>query len=213
MSNLEREWRVVVAQPGYGATLAELRQTARTGRALASVGHETSVRLAHVQAEGIIATDKVHEINHTAREGVTDYAMLYHYATAASGGDPGLLERLAGNLVENAIRHNVRGGEVSITIEADHHEATLEVANTGQPIDPEQVADLIEPFKRAGQDRTRNGEGVGLGLSIVDAIVAAHRGTMMLVAPDEGGLRVRVRLPMADTAGSRHQRTHDVDAL
>jgi len=128
-------------------------------------------------------------------------------------GDPGLLERLAGNLVENAIRHNVRGGEVSITIEADHHEATLEVANTGQPIDPEQVAELLEPFKRAGQDRTRDGEGVGLGLSIVDAIVAAHRGTMMLVAPDEGGLRVRVRLPMADTSGSRHQRTHDIDAL
>lgn len=94
MSNLERQSWAVVAQPGYGATLAERRQAARTGRALVSVGYETSVRLAHVQAEGIIATDKVHEINHTAREGVTDYAMLYHYATAASGGDPVLLDEL-----------------------------------------------------------------------------------------------------------------------
>ena len=114
------------------------------------------------------------------------------------GGDPGLLERLAGNLVENAIRHNVPGGTVSIDIRRDRDAAMLEVVNTGPAIDPGEVASLVEPFRRAGPDRTSDGTGVGLGLSIVDAIVDAHRGTMTITAPEAGGLRVRVQLPITE---------------
>jgi signal transduction histidine kinase len=114
------------------------------------------------------------------------------------GGDPGLLERLAGNLVENAIRHNSSGGTVSIDIRRDHDAAMLEVVNTGPVIDPGEVASLVEPFRRVGPDRASDGTGVGLGLSIVHAIVDAHRGTMMISAPHAGGLHVRVQLPIAD---------------
>ena len=119
---------------------------------------------------------------------------------ASVGGDPGLLERLAGNLVENAIRHNVVGGTVSIEVRRDGDSAVLEVVNTGPTIDPDEVAGLVEPFRRVGADRTNNGTGVGLGLSIVDAIVDAHRGTMTIAAPGEGGLHVRVQLPIANSS-------------
>jgi len=118
------------------------------------------------------------------------------------GGDPGLLQRLAGNLVENAIRYNVPGGTVTIAIRGDYGAALLEVANTGPVIEPGEVAGLLEPFRRGGPDRTNDGTGVGLGLSIVDAIVNAHRGTMTITAPDEGGLHVRVQLPIAEASGS-----------
>ncbi|HTD49081.1 MAG TPA: ATP-binding protein, partial [Acidimicrobiia bacterium] len=118
------------------------------------------------------------------------------------GGDPGLLERLAGNLVENAIRHNVSGGTVTTTIRRDHDVAILEVANTGPAVDPAHVASLVEPFRRVGPDRTGDGTGVGLGLSIVDAIVNAHRGIMTIIAREEGGLDVRVQLPVAGTVGA-----------
>jgi signal transduction histidine kinase len=114
------------------------------------------------------------------------------------GGDPGLLERLAGNLVENAIRHNVVGGAVSIGVRRDRDAAILEVVNTGPVIAPDDVASLVEPFRRTGVDRTGAGTGVGLGLSIVDAIVDAHRGTLTITAPGEGGLRVHVQLPISD---------------
>lgn len=94
MSNIERvQARSVIVRPS-GTTIAERRHSARTARALTVIEHTTLVRLAQVEADGVIATDKVHEIHHAAREGVTDYAMLYHYATAASGGDPVLLDEL-----------------------------------------------------------------------------------------------------------------------
>jgi signal transduction histidine kinase len=125
--------------------------------------------------------------------------------TAASepvmvSGDPGLLERLVGNLVENAIRHNVVGGRVSVTTQQELSNAVLEVENTGPELDPGEVAGLVEPFRRAGPDRIAADGGVGLGLSIVDAIVSAHHGAMDLRARAEGGLHVSVRFPVADTA-------------
>jgi signal transduction histidine kinase len=115
-------------------------------------------------------------------------------------GDPGLLERLAGNLVENAIRHNVGGGTVSVATRPDRQAGVLEVDNTGPAIDPGVVAGLVEPFRRGGPDRSSVGGGVGLGLSIVQAIVIAHHGTMALTARPEGGLHVRVELPVAEIA-------------
>jgi signal transduction histidine kinase len=112
-------------------------------------------------------------------------------------GDPGLLERLAGNLVENAIRHNVAGGSVSVKTRQDLNSGVLDVVNTGPIVDPDSVAGLIEPFRRAGPDRSSDDGGVGLGLSIVNAIVSAHNGSLTLSACDGGGLHVRVQLPIA----------------
>jgi signal transduction histidine kinase len=115
-------------------------------------------------------------------------------------GDPGLLERLAGNLVENAIRHNFDGGSVSVTTQADHDTAVLDVSNTGPVLDPQILAGLVEPFRRGRPDRSNDDDGFGLGLSIVDAIVAAHHGTLTLTARDDGGLHVRVKLAVASAA-------------
>ena len=67
----------------------------------------------------------------------------------------------------------------------------LEVANGGEPIDPEQAATLAEPFRRL----YRSVDGFGLGLSIVRSVAEAHGGSMRLTAPDDGGLRVLVTLP------------------
>lgn len=116
------------------------------------------------------------------------------------GGDPGLLQRLAGNLVENAIRHNRPGGSVSVSTGRDADAALLDVVNTGPVIAADTVTTLVEPFRRSGPDRSATTGGAGLGLSIADAIVGAHRGTMDLEACDGGGLRVRVRLPAGNRA-------------
>jgi signal transduction histidine kinase len=115
-------------------------------------------------------------------------------------GDPGLVERLIGNLVENAMRHNIPGGSIAVRTRLDSDAALLQIMNTGPVIAPDAVAGLVEPFRRAGPDRSSNDGGVGLGLSIVDAIVDAHHGRLNLTAPPEGGLDVRVRLPLTRSA-------------
>jgi signal transduction histidine kinase len=114
-------------------------------------------------------------------------------------GDPGLLERLAGNLVDNAIRHNLSGGTVFVSTRQEAGTGLLEVANTGPAVDPATVTALIEPFRRAGPDRVAD-NGIGLGLSIVDAVVTAHRGRLHLTARPDGGLVVHVRLPLGDAS-------------
>ncbi|WP_203788852.1 sensor histidine kinase [Paractinoplanes rishiriensis] len=104
-------------------------------------------------------------------------------------GNPVLLARMVGNLVDNAFRHNVPGGRIRVTVRA----TTLTVESTGPLLDPAQVARLGRPFQRLGPDRT--GESTGLGLSIVAAIAEAHGGTLDLAARDGGGLIATVQVP------------------
>lgn len=115
-------------------------------------------------------------------------------APAAVLGDPGLLERLAGNLVENAVRHNVDSGWVRVATGTVEGRARLEVASSGPVVPPDSVDELFLPFRRHGTARTAR-RGAGLGLSIVRAVAQAHGGTVTAVAPSDGGLIVTVDLP------------------
>jgi signal transduction histidine kinase len=109
-------------------------------------------------------------------------------------GDPNLLERLAGNLVENAVRYNVRGGQVTVRTGTDGENVYLAVANTGPEVSTTEVPGLFEPFRRGGRGRTGT-RGAGLGLSIVGAVANAHGGTVGAVPQEGGGLEVTVVLP------------------
>ncbi len=109
-----------------------------------------------------------------------------------------LLERLAANLVENAVRHNIPGGWVEVTTSTQAGQAILAVRNGGEPIPPEQVPGLFEPFRRLGGDRVGQGRGHGLGLSIAVAVATAHHGTVTAEPLDDGGLFAVVSLPVDD---------------
>lgn len=111
-------------------------------------------------------------------------------------GDPALLERVAGNLLENAIRHNVDGGWIDVRTEAGEEWSALRVSSSGQQIPADRVAELFEPFRRGGVDRTAQ-SGTGLGLSIVRAVVSAHGGQLYAEPVSGGGLTVTARLPAA----------------
>nr|WP_240972443.1 HAMP domain-containing sensor histidine kinase [Nonomuraea sp. FMUSA5-5] len=112
-------------------------------------------------------------------------------------GDPLFLERCVVNLVENAIKYNVRGGHVWLTVAGEPEGGSIVVENTGPLVPAYEVEDLFEPFSRMQGERVRSSQGSGLGLSIVRAIVSAHGGTVTARARSEGGLRVEVRLPRA----------------
>ncbi|MEZ4625562.1 MAG: HAMP domain-containing sensor histidine kinase [Thermomicrobiales bacterium] len=113
---------------------------------------------------------------------------------AVVNGDRALLWRLAGNLIENGIRHGVRGGWLNISVGTNDGFAELKVANNGQTIPPEQVERLFRPFEQGDHVRPSSG-GLGLGLSIVRAVTDAHDGTISASANPGGGLTVIVRIP------------------
>ncbi|ONI79416.1 two-component sensor histidine kinase [Actinosynnema sp. ALI-1.44] len=118
----------------------------------------------------------------------------FHAAPAPAVGDPALLERVAGNLLENAVRHNIDGGWIDVRTSATPEWATLRVSSSGPHIDAARVGELFEPFRRGGVDRTAH-TGTGLGLSIVRAVVIAHRGQVSAYPVPDGGLSVEVHLP------------------
>lgn len=116
------------------------------------------------------------------------------WGPAAALGDRGLLERLAGNLVENAVRHNVDGGWLRVDTGVVDGRARLEVSSSGGVIAPGEVAGLFEAFRRHGTARTAR-RGAGLGLAIVRAVAELHGGTARASARPDGGLVVTVDLP------------------
>ncbi|WP_018214617.1 sensor histidine kinase [Salinispora vitiensis] len=112
-------------------------------------------------------------------------------------GDPGLLDRLAGNLVENAVRYNHLHGRLWVRTGSDGRRSWLVVGNTGFEVEQADVPGLFEPFRRGGRERT-GARGSGLGLSIVRAVCDAHGGVVKAIAQPGGGLEVTVTLPAAD---------------
>ena len=93
-------------------------------------------------------------------------------------GNGVLLERIALNLVQNAVRYNVpEDGWVEVTTEVQHGQAVLVVSNTGPVVPAYEVDNLFEPFRRLRTERTGSDKGVGLGLSIVRSVARAHGGT------------------------------------
>ena len=121
---------------------------------------------------------------------------VFRCVPALAVGDPALLERIAGNLLENAVRHNHVGGWIETVVETGPQWSVLRVSSSGQLIAPDRVEELFEPFRRGVKDRTSQ-SGTGLGLSIVRAAVAAHGGFVQAVAVPTGGLSVTVHLPSA----------------
>ena len=110
-------------------------------------------------------------------------------------GDPRLIERLTVNLLDNAIRHNTTDGTVHLTTGQQDGRAIISVVNTGPVIPAAEISRLFRPFERLATTRASNGDGHGLGLSIVAAIAGAHDATIAAHARPEGGLRVRVSFP------------------
>jgi signal transduction histidine kinase len=118
-------------------------------------------------------------------------------------GDPALLERVAQNLVDNAVRYNVaERGWVHVSVTGDSRYSRLVVANSGPVVPAFELGGLFEPFRRlASSERITDGgqaassRGAGLGLSIVRSVATAHGGDVRAEARLDGGLVVTVTLP------------------
>lgn len=120
-------------------------------------------------------------------------------------GDPDLIERLAANLIDNAVRYNVPGGALDVSTGVNDGRVILSVASTGPVVPSADVDRLFQPFQR-GDGRISNGDGHtghGLGLSIVAAIAGAHGASSSARAQPQGGLHIQVSFPAAGGPADR----------
>ncbi|MGC5400552.1 sensor histidine kinase [Streptomyces sp. DT20] len=118
-------------------------------------------------------------------------------APAVVQGNGVLLERIALNLVQNAVRYNVPdSGWVEVTTELLPGQALLVVSNTGPVVPAYEIDNLFEPFRRLRTERTGSDKGVGLGLSIARSVARAHGGRIIAEPREGGGLVMRVSLPV-----------------
>jgi two-component system OmpR family sensor kinase len=124
--------------------------------------------------------------------------LVFVASPARTRGDPALLERAVGNLVENAVKYSPRGARVEVRCRRAEGQAIVEVEDSGPGIAAEHVPNLFERFYRGDPARSR-GSGAGLGLPIARAIAEAHGGRVELVRTAPGAV-FRVTLPaLADS--------------
>ena len=163
------------------AIIAGLLTLARSDRGL------TTRELVDLEAA---AQDAIDETSSSAS--ASNIVVEADLSAAPTLGDRVLVERLVANLVDNAVRYNVIGGSVQVETGTGHGQSYLSVTNTGPLVPKSKVSSLFEPFTRLDQ-RVANGQGVGLGLSIVASVVAAHHGHLQADARPDGGLKITVR--------------------
>jgi signal transduction histidine kinase len=117
-------------------------------------------------------------------------------AAASVSGDASRLEQALQNLVANAIRHTPSGGTIRVEVARAGTDASLSVEDSGPGIAPQHLPHVFDRFYKA--DASRSGthqSGSGLGLSIVQAIVARHGGTVAASNLPQGGARFEILLP------------------
>jgi two-component system sensor histidine kinase KdpD len=107
--------------------------------------------------------------------------------------DPGLLERVMANLLENAVRHG-GGGPVEVMATAGEMSARIKIVDHGPGVPKEQRERLFQPFERLGGGTP---QGAGLGLSVARGFTEAMDGVLIADGSEGGGLTMRLRLPLA----------------
>lgn len=117
-------------------------------------------------------------------------------------GDPQQLRQAIECLIENAFKFTPGGGQVSVHVYAESDRICLAVADTGIGMSPQELAHVLDGFYQANGSTTRRYGGLGLGLTIVKAVVAEHGGTIQIESSPGQGSRFVISFPAlrADSA-------------
>ena len=100
------------------------------------------------------------------------------------------------NLIENGIKYNVDGGKVEVTVDSDHQNAFISVADTGLGIAEEEISKIFDRFYRVDKNRDRETGGTGLGLSIARSAVLMHNGSIKVSSKENEGTTFVIIIPL-----------------
>jgi signal transduction histidine kinase len=109
----------------------------------------------------------------------------------ATGLDEAKMHQVLLNLLKNAVEAGPEGSEIGVRLQRDEGGLALEIANAGEPLNPETLERAFEPFY------TTKPKGSGLGLGLVKRVVEEHGGTVVLTSDAQTGTRVTLHLPFA----------------
>lgn len=119
----------------------------------------------------------------------------YNEAGFRIKGNEVLMKHAMSNLIQNAIKYNIKGGEILISQTLDNNQYKISVSDTGIGIREADRPYIFEPFYRAEKSRKRPEGGSGLGLSITKEILEAHRGTIVYQAREPQGSIFSIYIP------------------
>jgi signal transduction histidine kinase len=217
VANASHELRTPLAVAGTALDVALAKPDPQVDQLLATAADARSaVSQAEDVLDGLLSLTQAQHLDH-AREAVdlsavaedvlddrrgaaVAFSVALHPAPVL--GDRAMLERLVANLIDNAVKHNAPDGApgahgrfVSVATNVSGTHSVVVVENSGARLREDQVAQMLAPFNRAG-GRAKTGEsGLGLGLTIANAIAVAHGGQLTLTPRDGGGLCVTAALP------------------
>lgn len=184
-------------QQTYGELLSEVQRLRSIVRKL--------LLLARADAGQMRGALEAVDLSERARELLEDTRELAPHldvrADIAPGvwvrGDPDLLHQVLQNLASNAVKFNHGNpGSIEIELRADNGHALFRMANTGQPLSPEEQGRIFERFYRGDPSRSRRVDGVGLGLSLAREIAASHGGDLRVDTARPGWVRFTLVLPL-----------------
>ncbi len=116
---------------------------------------------------------------------------------ATIAGDSNRLRQMLLNLVDNAVKYNQPGGSVALSLKHSGRWAEIAIANTGPGVPVVLLPRLFDPFFRVDASHTREIDGCGLGLPIVQWIVTAHGGTVIMTSHPGELTTAKVLLPLS----------------
>jgi PAS domain S-box-containing protein len=209
-------WAVVLrerdAPPEFQQALAVIERNARAQARLIEdvldISRITSGKLA-LSLEAV----NVAQALRTAVEGMRPAADAKKIVLNVSGAvdelclmvtaDADRLQQIFWNLLANAVKFTRKGGAIRVSAERVGSDVRIQVSDNGEGIRPAALPYLFEPFRQADSSTTRRHGGLGLGLSLVKQITAAHGGTVEASSPGEGqGATFTVWLPARSARGS-----------
>ena len=149
---------------------------------------------------------------HVQPERLIEQAIAAHKPLAAQGGikltaevgqdlpdlivDPDRILQVLGNLLNNALQHTPKGGEIKLGANAEAGNAKLWVSDSGPGIPPEELPQVFDRFYRGDRSRKREGAGSGLGLAIARSLVQAHGGSLRVESEADNGATFTLALPI-----------------
>jgi signal transduction histidine kinase len=182
-----------------GNALLEIRHLARMSQNILFLARGESGRVTLSFSNQDLArfvADVTRELQPAAGDHDLDLSVDVPERTVIAFVDPGRMQQVLHNLVENAMRYTPPGGSVRVRLSTTRDEARIEVSDTGVGIPEKDLPFVFERFFRSDRARRAYTGGSGLGLSIVRWIVEAHKGKVEIASEVDKGTTVVVKLPL-----------------
>ena len=180
----------------YQETVHMIRmQTSRLSHVIDILLEMTDLQSAQKQ-DRISLADMAEEVicDLTAVADKKEITITQNPGTAEIIGNDTLIYRAIYNLVENAIKYNHTGGNVTVSIKEDGEFATVIISDNGPGIQQEDWQHIFEPFFRVDKSRSRDMGGAGLGLALVKEIARQHGGDVYVVQSSKNGTEIALKL-------------------